>query len=294
MDQWAAYLGKNVFLLDVDLRSPAPRLSLYESVSDDPAPTAITIHRPPNQPAVVAPRATSRRADGCMLVEAQSAPGSQVWYDYLLLKEVATVDRATGDVTPLQRGGTIGVTPSDCLEVAPNPGLFYVTAHSDAGMAFLLGPFTRHIDALLRVARVSAHLRDAIPAAQWWAYGTSRLNPEADQRAGRLNVELLSAEEAVLLAPVLRQGDELPEFCFVFNPDAEPGKFVTAVRRGASGYFSTTYDEPDPEKARGLVVELNTRLGVSEEEAERMFAGSMFGWNVPAAKPASARLKARG
>lgn len=77
----------------------------------------------------------------------------------------------------------------------------------------------------------------------------------------------------------------LPEMCFVFAEDAQPGRFVRAVHRGERGYSPTTYDEADAAKARALVSMLNERLGVSEVQAECMLAGSMFGWDSPAADP---------
>lgn len=77
----------------------------------------------------------------------------------------------------------------------------------------------------------------------------------------------------------------LPEMCFIFLADAEPGCYVRAVRRGESGNYATTYDVADPEKAKGLVVLMNRKLGVSHVQAECMLAGSMFGWDSPGADP---------
>lgn len=78
---------------------------------------------------------------------------------------------------------------------------------------------------------------------------------------------------------------ELPEMCFIFMEDAEPGEYVRAVRRGESGCFATTYGESDPDRARALVAHMNRKLGVSELQAECMLAGSMFGWDTPGADP---------
>jgi len=77
----------------------------------------------------------------------------------------------------------------------------------------------------------------------------------------------------------------LPEMCFIFMEDAEPGEYVRAVRHGESGCFVTTYDETDPDKARALVAHMNRKLSVSDLQVECMLAGSMFGWDTPGADP---------
>lgn len=79
--------------------------------------------------------------------------------------------------------------------------------------------------------------------------------------------------------------ENLPEMCLVFIESEEPGHYIGAVKNGQRGYFATTYDEKDPEKAKALVGLLNERLGVSALEAECMLTGSMFGWDVPGANP---------
>lgn len=84
----------------------------------------------------------------------------------------------------------------------------------------------------------------------------------------------------------------VPDMCFIFCPEAKPGEYVKAVRRGELGYYGTTYDETNPRNAEALVTHMNRKLGVSESQAERMRAGSMFGWNSPSAKPESLTEKA--
>ncbi len=78
---------------------------------------------------------------------------------------------------------------------------------------------------------------------------------------------------------------QLPEMCLIFVADAEPGSYVRAVKRGEAGSFATTYDVTDPDKAKALVAHMNRRLGVGAVQAECMLAGSMFGWDSPAADP---------
>lgn len=76
----------------------------------------------------------------------------------------------------------------------------------------------------------------------------------------------------------------LPDMCFSFSHHAAPGKYVIAIKHGETGYYPTTYDEPDPEKAKALVDHLNAKLGVSQEQRECMENGSMFGWDTPGAQ----------
>lgn len=288
---------KALRVLDTDLTSTSARFSAFEALDDSAGPPSavLSILRPPNDPLMVAVTA-SRYENGLLLVEAPPTPGSQLRYEYALLKEVAKVDRRTGEIEPLRNGRVFGVLPQDARDLCQEPGAYYVTAIDDKKVAYLLGPFNRHIDALLRVSRASSHLRDKVPAAAWWAFGTSRIASGADRPEGRLNAEVLTDEELSLLTPPapVERGD-LPDFCFVFNPDAQPGRYVSAVRHGESGYFATTYDEPDPEKAKDLVSMMNTKLGISAEVADQMVTGSMFGWDVPAKeKAAQDRPRAKG
>ena len=74
---------------------------------------------------------------------------------------------------------------------------------------------------------------------------------------------------------------EKPDLCYVVVPGAKIGE---------RGYYTTTLDDGTlPTKAtsglsvEGFVRHMNSRLGVSADEAQRMLSGSMFGWHVPAA-----------
>lgn len=99
-----------------------------------------------------------------------------------------------------------------------------------------------------------------------------------------------AAEESVGLYESRQWGERplsevLPEFCLVVIPEAGPGKYVGAIRRGERGYSPTTYDVDDLEKAKTLVEHVNKRLGVTDLQAECMTVGSMCGWGVPGAHP---------
>lgn len=52
---------------------------------------------------------------------------------------------------------------------------------------------------------------------------------------------------------------------------------VIQITRGESGYR--------PVLSRTSAAELNAEAGVTPQQAEAMLAGSMFGWDVPAADP---------
>ena len=83
---------------------------------------------------------------------------------------------------------------------------------------------------------------------------------------------------------------EKPDLCYVVVPGAKIGQRVGIVKRGERGYYTTTLDDGTlPTKAtsglsvEGFVRHMNSRLGISGDEARRMLSGSMFGWHVPAA-----------
>jgi hypothetical protein len=73
----------------------------------------------------------------------------------------------------------------------------------------------------------------------------------------------------------------LPERCFTVLQSTGG---VVAIERGKQGYFPTDNDG-DPETARKAATLLNQKLGVSKAQEAAMAAGSMFGWETPAADP---------
>jgi hypothetical protein len=77
--------------------------------------------------------------------------------------------------------------------------------------------------------------------------------------------------------------EDLPLECFALIACRPAGQRIIAVRRGTAGYFSTTLDSVDMtlQQAKDVVDLYNRKLGVSEEQKQRMIAGSMFGWDVP-------------
>lgn len=75
----------------------------------------------------------------------------------------------------------------------------------------------------------------------------------------------------------------LPEHCYAVLPSS--GQLIE-VRRGEKGYYPCAYSTGDREYNKVLANQFNTHEGISKAQAAAMLAGSMFGWNVPAADPA--------
>lgn len=59
------------------------------------------------------------------------------------------------------------------------------------------------------------------------------------------------------------------------------------VKKGESGFYRTDIQGGKPSETNALVNEMNEKLGLSKGQAEAMKAGSMFGWDTPAADPKS-------
>lgn len=76
----------------------------------------------------------------------------------------------------------------------------------------------------------------------------------------------------------------LPEQCYVF---VQTENCVGIVKKGESGFYRTDIQGGKPSETNALVNEMNKKLGLSKGQAEAMKAGSMFGWNTPAADPKS-------
>lgn len=76
----------------------------------------------------------------------------------------------------------------------------------------------------------------------------------------------------------------LPEQCY--GTLLNTGKIVI-YKRGETGYYKTDIPYASKEEARALVDEHNARSGVSMAQEAAMAAGSMFGFDVPAADPAN-------
>lgn len=84
------------------------------------------------------------------------------------------------------------------------------------------------------------------------------------------------------LLPELAGKHELPEKCFSVLPST--GERIL-IWRGQSDYDSFDTGVTDRAVIRAEVDKDNARWGVTRAQEEAMLAGSMFGWNTPAAKP---------
>lgn len=78
---------------------------------------------------------------------------------------------------------------------------------------------------------------------------------------------------------------QLPEKCYVLVALSRSGTNVGVIRRGEMGYAQAEVQGITMDAAVQIVEEMNAELGVSELEVHCMRAGSIFGWDCPAANP---------
>lgn len=74
----------------------------------------------------------------------------------------------------------------------------------------------------------------------------------------------------------------LPDKCYNVLPSS--GEIII-VNKGESGYYHTGKYGHDHAETQAIVAECNESGGVTKAQAAAMLAGSMFGWEVPAADP---------
>ena len=77
---------------------------------------------------------------------------------------------------------------------------------------------------------------------------------------------------------------DLPEVCFSILPSTGD---AIIIKHGKSGYYRCEYSTEDKAFNREFANDQNANLGVSKAQVEAMLAGSMYGWDVPAADPKS-------
>lgn len=77
---------------------------------------------------------------------------------------------------------------------------------------------------------------------------------------------------------------DLPEVCYSILPSTGD---VIIIKHGESGYYRCEYSTEDKAFNREFANDRNAKLGISKAQVEVMLAGSMYGWDVPAADPKS-------
>lgn len=77
---------------------------------------------------------------------------------------------------------------------------------------------------------------------------------------------------------------DLPEVCYSILPSTGD---VIIIKHGESGCYRSEYSTEDKAFNREFANDRNANLGVSKAQVEAMLAGSMYGWDVPAADPKS-------
>lgn len=74
----------------------------------------------------------------------------------------------------------------------------------------------------------------------------------------------------------------LPPMCYSTLPST--GEIIK-IERWQKGYTATTFKDGSREENAAVKDKFNEKLGVSKAQEQAMVAGSMFGWDKPAAKP---------
>ena len=83
-------------------------------------------------------------------------------------------------------------------------------------------------------------------------------------------------------AKVIPLRSSLPEQCYVY---VKSENVIGYINKGDSGYIKTDIAVIDADDGMRICEEKNKILGVTKAQAAAMVAGSMFGWETPAADP---------
>lgn len=83
---------------------------------------------------------------------------------------------------------------------------------------------------------------------------------------------------------VIPMRSALPDKCYSVLPSS--GEIII-IKKGESGFYHADKYAHNRAEARSIVDECNSNGGVSKAQEAAMLAGSMFGWDTPAADPKS-------
>lgn len=75
---------------------------------------------------------------------------------------------------------------------------------------------------------------------------------------------------------------KLPDVCWSVS---EPDGTLICIKKGETGYSTSTWDTSNPEQNRRIADYNNQKRGITKAQEEAMVVGSMFGWDSPGADP---------
>lgn len=100
-------------------------------------------------------------------------------------------------------------------------------------------------------------------------------------RPGDYDIYAFAFDNRYLL-PELAGKHDLPDVCYSVLPST--GELIS-ISRYEKGYSRCDGSKPNPEGNRFFADTSNKIFGITRAQEAAMLAGSMFGWDVPAAKP---------
>ena len=161
--------------------------------------------------------------------------------------------------------------PDMCWSTLPSDGSLIRIVRGESGY-YMSGDSSEKPDLNRHMASYRNRCRGVSPAQEQAMLNGSLFGwdtPAADPR-----------HYAKTSGPTVAEG--LPELCFSVLPST--GALI-CIKRGESGYYPSDWDTGDPAQNRELADYNNQRLGVTAAQRLAMEAGSMHGWDCPAADP---------